>query len=558
MAGGLDRDLSGLQRLPGGGKLGERLGELLPQLLLVLLALPLVVWGLGSYSVVNGDEAIYHGIAESMARSGNAFVLELRGQPRLYDTWMNAPIQYWARSLLISLFGSSAWTMRILSALFAIAAVLATQRLGSYVADRRSGFFAGLALLTTLHFVYLHGARTGELEPALLFFFAVAALLFMIGVERGGGWWAHHLCLFALFSLKLPIVIIPLAAELAFFALCPRAREHFGAWVKTGCVLLPFGLAWHLGQTLLRWDEFTAVIADMRANASGSSQQGPGASFYGLAGYYARTVLFGAFPYSLAYPVALLAVLWRSERGLAPERDRWRICALYLLAIVGFFLCVSQHYRWYIMPAYPFLSVFLGAWLSRLFDERPRALTLGAVALVASLAFWLRAGGAEYNPFAKAAVGISMWTPWRSLAALPDLDPRLGVVLLALALAGLLFGLRALGSERFPSIIGAIVAALLLGFGTLRVVQPLAYLGYESELSKIRRDLAERREAGRPIAHPFDLPKANHFIVLYYFAEDFDISMQRNPSASPLDVTYRLHAKGTRPGRAPQRRAGGL
>jgi 4-amino-4-deoxy-L-arabinose transferase-like glycosyltransferase len=543
MSCGLDQELSGLRRLPGGGKWGEKLGELLPQLLLVLLALPLVVWGLGSYSVVNGDEAIYHGIAESMAASGDGFVLELRGQPRPYDTWMNAPLQYWARALLISVFGSNAWTMRILSALFAIAAVLATQRLGSFVADRRSGFFSGLALLTTLHFVYLHGARTGELEPALLFFFALAALLFMVSLERGGGWWGHHICLFVLFSLKLPIVIVPLAAELAFFALCPRARSGFGAWLKTGLQLLPLGVAWHLGQTLLRWEEFTAVIADMRANASGASLQGPGASFYGLARYYGRTLLFGAFPYSLAYPVAIGAVLWSSERAAAPERERWRICTLYLLAVLCFFLCISQHYRWYIMPAYPFLSVFLGAWLSRLFDERPRPLMLGAVAGVASLAFWLRAGGPEYNPFAKAAVGISMRTPWRSLVALPELDPRLGALLWALALGGLFFALRALLGERFRSIFAASVALLLLGFGTVRVALPLAYLGHQSPLSQIRKELLARKAAGQPIDYPVALPKANHFIVLYYFADDFDVTMKRRPGASPLDVTYLLHAK---------------
>jgi 4-amino-4-deoxy-L-arabinose transferase-like glycosyltransferase len=456
---------------------------------------------------------------------------------------MNAPIQYWARALLVSLFGSNPWTMRILSALFGVAAVLMTQRFGTIVADRRSGLFAGLALLTTLQFVYLHGARTGELEPALLFFFTLAALLFMVALERGGGWWGHHVCLFVLLSLKLPIVIIPVAAELAFFALSARARESFGAWVKTGFLLLPLGIAWHVGQILAHWGEFAAVLAEMRANAGGASFLAAGTSVLGLARYYARTVLFGAFPYSLAYPVAIGAMLWSSERAEAPERERWRVCTLYLLAVLCFFLCISQHYRWYIMPAYPFLSVFLGAWLSRLFDERPRPLMLGAVAGVASLAFWLRAGGPEYNPFAKAAVGISMRTPWRSLVALPELDPRLGALLWAVALGGLFFALRALLGGRFRSLFAASAALLLLGFGTVRVALPLAYLGHQSPLSQIRQELLARKAAGQPIAYPVALPKANHFIVLYYFADDFDVTMKRKPGASPLDVTYLLHAK---------------
>jgi len=155
----------------------------------------------------------------------------------------------------------------------------------------------------------------------------------------------------------------------------------------------------------------------------------------------------------------------------------------------------------------------------------------------------VRAGGPEYNPFAKAAVGISMWTTWRSVAALPELDPRLGALLGALALGGLFFALRALLGERFRSLFAASAALLLLGFGTVRVALPLAYLGHQSPLSQIRQELLARKAAGQPIDYPVALPKANHFIVLYYFADDFDVTMKRTPGASPLDVTYLLHAK---------------
>ena len=234
---------------------------------------------------------------------------------------------------------------------------------------------------------------------------------------------------------------------------------------------------------------------------------------------------------------------------MAPERDRWRVCALYLLAIAGFFLCVSQHYRWYIMPAYPFLSVFLGAWLSRLFDERPRALTLGAVALVASLAFWLRAGGAEYNPFAKAAVGISMWTPWRRLAALPELDPRLGVLLLGTgAGTGCSSGCARSWERALPRRSSRrSFALLLLGFG--RPARRSA-TGLPGARVRALEDPPGSRgsegPAGRPIAYPVELPKANHFIVLYYFAEDFDVSMQRKPvGLAPGRHLLGCIAKGT-------------
>lgn len=42
-----------------------------PPLLLVGLALPLFTFGLGSYGLVNSDEAIYHRIALGMVESGD-------------------------------------------------------------------------------------------------------------------------------------------------------------------------------------------------------------------------------------------------------------------------------------------------------------------------------------------------------------------------------------------------------------------------------------------------------------------------------------------------------
>ena len=111
-----------------------------------------------------------------------------------------------------------------------------------------------------------------------------------------------------------------------------------------------------------------------------------------------------------------------------------------------------------------------------------------------------------------------------------------------LYLGGFLLFVLYLG-VRNPKVSFAASGLMGLGFAAVRVALPLAYLGHQSELSQIRRDLADRRAAGQPIAYPVALPKANHFIVLYYFSDDFDVTMERKPGASPLDVTYLLHPK---------------
>ena len=122
-----------------------------------MLSLPVFFYGLGHYGPVNNDEALYHGIAEHMVATGDWFHLFFRGEERIYDVYMNAPLHYWARALLISSFGNSYWTMRILSALFGLATVLATAALARTVAGPRAALTAGLVQLTTVQFVYLHG-----------------------------------------------------------------------------------------------------------------------------------------------------------------------------------------------------------------------------------------------------------------------------------------------------------------------------------------------------------------------------------------------------------------
>src|SRR5262245_10153103 len=123
--------------------------------LLAALCLPIFFWGLSRYGVVNSDEAFYQAVAERMVASGDWLRLDFRGEPRFYDSFLNAPLPHWLRAALIAAFGSNAWTMRVLSAACGAGAVLATAGLAARVAGARSAFAAGFVLLTTFQLVYL-------------------------------------------------------------------------------------------------------------------------------------------------------------------------------------------------------------------------------------------------------------------------------------------------------------------------------------------------------------------------------------------------------------------
>jgi 4-amino-4-deoxy-L-arabinose transferase-like glycosyltransferase len=494
----------------------------------VALSIPLILYGLGRYSLVNGDEAVYHGIAEGMVVSGDWLRLEFRSEHRVYDTVMNAPLQYWARACLISLFGSSLWTARILSALFAVASVLLTERVGRRLWGPGAGLLAGLVQLTTLQFVFLHSARTGELEPMLAFFLTLVAWLFVRTVDGGRSWVIHHLCLAVLANIKLPVALIPLAVELLCFVLHPAARERLRSWAILGVALLPIGLGWHAYQIVVLGDAFWQTLATMTSQASGSIAIGPTGGPVSNAAFYVSVLWFGAFPWSLLYPMGLARLMTASGSWAA------RSLAWYGLAVLVFFVAVSKHAPWYIIPAFPFLSLAVGKWLSDLCRGAIGSWEALVAPAALALAVWTRDGGMAYDPFALPAIRVPMSMSWRGVGAL---GPALGIPLAAVALGGLAWAARARGLS--VSALGRAFTVVFLGWGLLRVSLPLSELEHHSDLAELSEDLERRRAEGARIDFPIELPGGSLPLARYYFADDYRIGLAPGEADRPA-ATLRL------------------
>jgi 4-amino-4-deoxy-L-arabinose transferase-like glycosyltransferase len=495
---------------------------------LVALSAPIIFWGLGGYSVANNDEAYYHSVARTMVDTGNWLRLEFTGEHRLYDTFMNAPLHYWVKAALIASFGDSLWTMRVLSALFGLFAVLMTYRLTAYLSSDRAGFLAALLLLTNFQFVYWHSARTGETEAILCFLFAASAYRFLLSLDTGRGFILHHACLIVIFSLKSPLVMVPVATELAFFALSPPARAHFARWAGTAVAMLPVALAWHVPNGWVHSEEVAGIVRKMASQAAGTlgvfTRAAQNLQFYGIA------VVFGAFPYAFAFPLALASAVARlSSPGY---RQRWLLLLLHPAFLLLWFALVAKRSPYYIIPIYPFLCAFLGDWLSRL-PRRP--LAPGAVfglALAAVLTVWVGVEAADPNPF---AVPAGKWQLALFSRSFSSLGPWLEMGLASALLAAGLYALRARCSQRWTQGLLVGLAAVLIGVGTLRVLRPLQFTRYTSEMEEVARELAAKRARGDAIDYPVALAagKGSPFIVRYYFGDEMIIA--RSTTEARLD-----------------------
>jgi len=496
---------------------------------IALLSAAFLFVGLSRYGVVNGDEGIYHAIAERMVETGDWLHLDFRGEQRVYDAFMNAPLHYWARAALIAGFGSNLFTMRALSALFGVLCVLATYALGCRLAGRRAGLLSALVLLTTWQFVYLHGARTGELDTLASFLVVAACLSFLRAVLDERSFWPHHLLLAALLMTKLPLVAVPVAAELLWLARYPGDARQLPRYLRTGLFLLPFALLWHGTQAVLEREHVGNVLATMFGQASGARvTDAPDLGVAGNARFYASTLLYGALPWAAAYPFAALAALRAGGRGR-------RVALLWAAVVICFFCVVSKHFPWYVMPAYPFLSILVGAWLADLLDRDARWTGWGLGAVAATL-LWI---GIDFcaNPFAERALVIPMqWLPRHCMGW----SPATGIAAVAIAWAALWM----LSGERLPDawrrgIRASFVAALLLYAG-LRAAAPLAHLNHQSSLDRIHRQLYAAMQASRPLDYPIRLGVAPPQIARFLFGEDFEIV----PRIAPHGTALWLYRRG--------------
>jgi 4-amino-4-deoxy-L-arabinose transferase len=490
--------------------------------LLAALCIPILGWGLGRYGVVNSDEAIYHGIAERMVESGDWLHLDFRGEPRFYDSFLNAPLHYWLRAALIALFGSNAWTLRILSALAGAGTVLATAGLAGRLAGARAALLAGVVQLTTFHFVYLHGARTGELDALVSLLFVALAWLFLRGVEDGRSFVPHHLALCALGWTKTPLVLVPLAVELGHFALRPAARPRLRAYLVSGVALLPLALCWHVLQLALWWDRVPAVAATFWDQARGARTDGDYLGPSGNALFYIRTLAWGAFPWSVALPFALVAAL---------REPRQRALLAWPLALLVFFTAVAKHYAWYVLPAYPFFAIALGAWLAELPRQRSAVLLGLAAAVVAGSLLALEA--ASPDPFAE--VALIYPTHFR----LREVSPALAA-LLAAGCAGAVWlaAQRGGAGARRLATFGLVLA---LGAAALvRVAQPLRSLDHQPAMDRLRGDLDRAQAEGRPLVYPIRVPPGSPQIARFHFGEDFEIEAR----AEGHDTVLWLYPRG--------------
>lgn len=365
-------------------------------LLLAAVAAMMLFTRLGAARLWDEDEPIFAGAAREMLDRGDWVVPYFNGSP-LPD---KPALMYWSMMAGYALFGVTEFAARCGSAVCGVAIVLLVWQLGRRLFSARAGFWAGMALATSLNFVLVMRAATPD--AYLVLFSTLSLYLFVRGAqpqgvtgcslsgEPGRGSYAASYAAMGFAALaKGPVGIVLPAATIGLFLLISRrpassAASGSGGRVRALLRALSVFQPRHVWRTA--WSMYPVMGAAVIAAVAGPWYAWVGVRTHGewLAGffgvhnlgrflhpmehhsgpffYYLPAVVVGFLPWSVFLWPALRHSAARVRLG---RRDGQSY--LFLACWAGVWLVAFSSARTklpnYILPMYPAVALLAGAWI---------------------------------------------------------------------------------------------------------------------------------------------------------------------------------------------------
>ena len=362
-------------------------------------------------ALMDDVDAVHGQMARNMVQSGDWVIAHLDGVPYMEK----APLPYWLIAICYLLMGVHDWVARIPTALAAVLLCFVTARYGAWAFGRRAGFYAGLALATSIGLFLF----TRILIPDVMLTLAITVcfMAFQRAMNEDGEE-PHSRRWPALIGIALGIgvllkgllaLVVPVGGLLVYLVI---TRQLFSrdTWRKlrpfsTFLIFLLIAAPWHILATLRMPPYFNF-----------SMHSGPG-EYHGFFWFYFLNEHLLRF-LNLRYPrdyntvprlaFWLLNLLWlfpwsaylpaaaRLNYKPLDRAGRTRLLALCWAGFLMFFFTFSTTQEYYSMPIYPALTLLLGCAMDKegkliAFGSRAIAMiSTAAAAVIAAILFSVR------------------------------------------------------------------------------------------------------------------------------------------------------------------------
>lgn len=339
------------------------------QLLLLLLGLSFfpLLFELGRNPVQLWDESRIAVSSAYMALHGHWLVPQFNKAPDHWNT--KPPLLIWLQAGLMELFGFSTWVLRLPTALATMATVVVIYQFAARVLRQPlGGFLGGLVLITSMGYVKIHVARTGDYDALLTLWETVSWVAFFQYLETGRARYLYWLggALTAAVLTKSAAGLLGVPGLLLYVLL--RGKLGWLLRQPRFYAVAALSLAVIVGYFLVReradpgyWEvvKYNDISGRYLEN---QGQNGGDVWYFYLLNMHVQTFSYWQW---LAAPAILLGLTRTS--GVA-----WRGVLLVLCFAFGWMAVVSasaSRHDWYDAPLYPALALLLGLGLAVFYQD---------------------------------------------------------------------------------------------------------------------------------------------------------------------------------------------
>ena len=303
--------------------------------------------------LVDYDEAIYANVIVDTLHSGDKVNLNLAGHP-----WFEKPpLYFWVAMPLVAAFGPQEWTFRLPGIIADILCLLFTYLIVRHLAGSITAAATGfLILLTSPWFYFL--AIEARLDPGV-----VAAILASLLVTLKGWREEKYLLLFfpiiaAGFLIK-SIIILLIVPILFIYCIAYGEWKWIRSrylWIGSFFASLIF-LPWHILETIRFGSEFWQTYLFSNLLRTTSTITGTNS----VGDYVLPLMIKMPIWFWLCIGIITLFVIEAGFLRRMKHRDYREIGAplVSALFIFSFFTAAQTHLAAYVLPAYPFLAMFV-------------------------------------------------------------------------------------------------------------------------------------------------------------------------------------------------------
>lgn len=345
----------------------------------VIFAIFYGIW-LGSHALFTPDEGRYSEVAREMLATHDFITPRLNG-----IVFLHKPVlYYWLQASAMKMFGISEWALRFWPALLGVFGCLMTYFAGRVLFDRRTGILSALILATSP--LYYGAAHYANLDLEVAVFVSTALLFFVMGMQAKTAkqrtiflLLAYVFSAFAALTKGLIGIVFPMMIMGLWLMILYHWHRIKELRLLIGIVIFAMiTVPWYVlvqkanpqfFQFFFLTQQFSRFLTTQSFN-----NQVP-------IWFYVPIVVIGLFPWTLFVVQAFhqkIKAIWQDRYHHSTEL----FLLLWFTVIFIFFSIPHSKTIGYILPIFPALALLIGHYLSVVWDEKSKGISVAGLIFI--------------------------------------------------------------------------------------------------------------------------------------------------------------------------------